>query len=153
MMKGSFLLQCEHWPSAKSGQERPENLRQQMAGRHRAGAAEYRFQWKHWFGPDRTREVVDLTVHTYESGRQAPWPNDLPEEFRQRLLAGIVGFEMPIARIEGKYKLGHNRSSADRSGMLEGLQGAGVGSRLPAEFITRNAAEASRAEHGHAAES
>lgn len=91
--------------------------------------------------PDRTREVVDLTVHKYESGRQSPWPNDLPEEFRQRLLAGVVGFEMPITRIEGKYKLGQNRSSADQEGLLQGLRRESVESRLLAEFTTRNLAE------------
>jgi predicted FMN-binding regulatory protein PaiB len=84
----------------------------------------------------------DLTVHKHESGRQTPWPNDLPEEFRQRLLAGVVGFEMPMTRIEGKYKLGQNRSSADQAGMLAGLLGEGVESRLLADFMARNVAEA-----------
>ncbi len=103
--------------------------------------------------PDQTREVVDLTVRKYESGRPSPWPNDLPDEFRQRLLAGVVGFEIPIARIEGKYKLGQNRSAADQAGMLNGLHAEGVESKLLAEFIEHTLADASQAEQSNAADS
>jgi transcriptional regulator len=96
--------------------------------------------------PDKTREVVDLTVRKYESSRQSPWPNDLPDDFRQRLLAGVVGFEMPLTRIEGKYKLGQNRSAADQAGMLNGLYTEGGETRLLAEVIEHTLADASRAE-------
>lgn len=40
--------------------------------------------------------------------------NALPEGFRRTMLAGIVGFRISIARIEGKFKLSQNRSQADR---------------------------------------
>jgi len=102
---------------------------------------------------DETRKVVDLTVRKYESGRQSPWSNDLPDDFRQRLLAGVIGFEIPLTRIEGKYKLGQNRSAADQTGMLNGLHNDGVESRLLAEFIEHTLADASRAEPGDAADS
>jgi transcriptional regulator len=38
------------------------------------------------------------------------------------MLSGIVGFEMEIARLEGKFKLGQERSAADRQGVLKHLQ-------------------------------
>jgi len=38
----------------------------------------------------------------------------MPEGFRRTMLAGIVGFRIPIARIEGKFKLSQNRATADR---------------------------------------
>jgi transcriptional regulator len=38
----------------------------------------------------------------------------MPEGFRRTMLAGIVGFRIPIARIEGKFKLSQNRPQADR---------------------------------------
>lgn len=88
--------------------------------------------------PDRTREIVDMTVRKYEAGRPVPWPNELPEEFRQRLLAGIIGFELPITRIEGKFKLSQNRSAADQAGMLAGLRRDGAEAGLLAEFITQH---------------
>ncbi|MDE3201326.1 MAG: FMN-binding negative transcriptional regulator [Acidobacteriota bacterium] len=38
----------------------------------------------------------------------------LPEGFKRTMLAGIVGFHIPIARIEGKFKLSQNRPEGDR---------------------------------------
>jgi transcriptional regulator len=87
---------------------------------------------------DRTRELVDLTVDKYESTRPTPWPNDLPQDFRQKMLSAIVGFEMPIARIEGKFKLGQNRSEADQLAMLSHLQSAGPDARSLSKFIERH---------------
>jgi hypothetical protein len=45
----------------------------------------------------------------------------LAADFFERLAGAIVAFEMPIDRIEGKFKLGQNRSQGDRLGMLKGL--------------------------------
>ena len=39
----------------------------------------------------------------------------LPDGFKRTMLAGIVGFRMPIARIEGKFKLSQNRPESDRN--------------------------------------
>jgi transcriptional regulator len=38
----------------------------------------------------------------------------LPDGYRRTMLAGIVGFRIPISRIEGKFKLSQNRPEADR---------------------------------------
>jgi transcriptional regulator len=38
----------------------------------------------------------------------------MPEAFRRSMLAGIVGFRIPIARIEGKFKISQNRSETER---------------------------------------
>lgn len=84
---------------------------------------------------ERTREVVDATVQKYESKRETPWPNDGPEDYRHKLLAGIVGFEIAISRIEGKFKLGQNRSVADQTGMLAGLRADGTAGEELANFI------------------
>jgi transcriptional regulator len=46
---------------------------------------------------------------------------DLASDVYEKLARAIVAFEMPIDRIEGKFKLGQNRSQDDRVGMLEGL--------------------------------
>jgi transcriptional regulator len=39
----------------------------------------------------------------------------MPEGFRRTMLAGIVGFRIPIARVEGKFKISQNRNEAERS--------------------------------------
>ncbi len=74
---------------------------------------------------DRTADVVDRLVTKYESHRPNPWTGDMPDDYRQRMLGGIVGFEMPLTRIEGKFKLGQNRSTKDRAGTLAGLRADG----------------------------
>lgn len=83
----------------------------------------------------RTREIVDALVTQYESNRASPWANDLPEEVRTHLLRGVVGFEMPISRIEGKFKLGQNRGEGDRERMLINLRSAGIDASQLAAFI------------------
>jgi len=40
--------------------------------------------------------------------------NEMPEGFRRTMLAGIQGFRIPIARIEGKFKISQNRAPEER---------------------------------------
>ncbi|HWA98115.1 MAG TPA: FMN-binding negative transcriptional regulator [Pirellulales bacterium] len=83
----------------------------------------------------RTSEVVDRMVAKYEGPRRDPWPYDIPKDYREQLLAGIVGFELPLERVEGKFKLGQNRPTEDQVSMLEGLRGAGSDGRQLADLI------------------
>ena len=46
-------------------------------------------------------------------------------DFLEKMRRGVVGFEMPISRIEGKAKLGQNHSRSHREGALEGLRALG----------------------------
>lgn len=67
------------------------------------------------------RQLDDLT-HARESARPAPWAaSDAPEDFIAAQMQAIVGIEIPIGRIEGKWKLSQNRPQADRAGVLTGL--------------------------------
>ena len=51
--------------------------------------------------------VLDAIVAKYEGSRSQPWPFDSGTDFHQKLLDGIVGFEIEITRLEGKWKLNH----------------------------------------------
>lgn len=69
------------------------------------------------------RQVDDLTNHN-EASRADPWlVSDAPEPFVAAQLKGIVGLEIPIARIEGKWKVSQNRPAADQAGVIDGLRG------------------------------
>ncbi len=73
---------------------------------------------------DDHQRVIDLlneTVALYESRFDRPWPGQIPDEYRDKLIKSIVAFEIPICRIEGKYKLSQNRNDADRQGVFESL--------------------------------
>lgn len=81
--------------------------------------------------PTRVRQVLDALVERFESERSERWINSLDPGFMDKLQAGIVAFEFPIEGIEGKFKLGQNRSPADQTASLEGLtteSGAAPGS-------------------------
>ncbi len=66
-------------------------------------------------------QIGELT-RQFEAGRPDPWSvEDAPADHIERLLAGIVGVEIAIDRIEAKRKLSQNRSDADRLGAADGL--------------------------------
>ena len=70
---------------------------------------------------ERIVSILHELVVTHESSFEQPWPDDLPEEYRDRMIHGIVAFEIPITRLEGKFKLGQNRSAADIQGVFNAL--------------------------------
>jgi transcriptional regulator len=62
----------------------------------------------------------------HEGGRPAPWSvDDAPERFVAGQLRAIVGIEVPVARLEAKWKLSQNRSAADVDGVVAGLRADG----------------------------
>jgi transcriptional regulator len=81
------------------------------------------------------RQVNDLTLHK-EGSRPAPWyVSDAPEPFVAAQLKGIVGIEIPIARIEGKWKVSQNRPAGDQAGVIAGLRGNGDDAETMASLV------------------
>lgn len=69
------------------------------------------------------RRQIERLVRRHEASQPAPWHvSDAPADFIEKQLAAIVGIEIPIARLEGKWKVSQNRSPADRAGVVAGLQ-------------------------------
>lgn len=65
--------------------------------------------------------LVGLTER-HERPRPQPWAvDDAPGDYIDGMLRAVVGFALPIERLEGKWKLGQNRSEADRRGVHDGL--------------------------------
>jgi transcriptional regulator len=65
--------------------------------------------------------VSRLTGH-HEAPRAQPWAvSDAPDDFVQQMLRAIVGIEIPVARLVGKWKVSQNRNEADRLGVADGL--------------------------------
>jgi transcriptional regulator len=89
--------------------------------------------------PAWLRAHVERTVATHEARRAAPWQvSDAPADFIEKMLGGIVGVELAVERLEGKWKLGQNRNDEDRRGMVEGLRGeADPGATALADLIGR----------------
>lgn len=72
------------------------------------------------------RAHLEALTAANEASRAEPWQvADAPREFIDRLIAGIVGIEIVIARIEGKWKASQNQAEANRGGVVAGLRGDG----------------------------
>lgn len=67
-------------------------------------------------------QLVTRLTERHEAGRPLPWKvSDAPADYTARLLESIVGIEIPIARLVGKWKVSQNRPAGDRLGVADGL--------------------------------
>jgi transcriptional regulator len=85
----------------------------------------------------RLLDLLERLVRQYESVRERPWTMDLPADYRQKMVRAVVGFEVPLARVEGKFKLSQNRPAEDRAGVIRALAAGGADERALAEFMAR----------------
>ena len=68
------------------------------------------------------RALVQKLTRQMEAPRAEPWSvADAPSEYIDTQVSAIVGIEIPIARISGKWKLSQNRNAEDREGVRRGL--------------------------------
>ena len=84
--------------------------------------------------PAWTLALVTRLTERHESARATPWAvSDAPPDYIDSMLRAIVGVQMRVASISGKWKTSQNRSAADRAGVRAGLQAdaAGAESALP----------------------
>jgi len=73
------------------------------------------------------RRHVEALTKTHETGMARPWKvDDAPEDFVSAMVKGIVGLELAVTRMEGKWKASQNRSERDRRGVAEGLDELGT---------------------------
>ena len=72
--------------------------------------------------PDWLRRLVQRLSERHEAREPAPWDMQaLPEPYVQSMLNGIVGIEIAVSRLEGKFKLSQNRPAADRPRIIAAL--------------------------------
>ena len=68
------------------------------------------------------RPHLEALTNLHEQGREHPWRiDDAPADYIDKLQAAIVGVEIEVTRLEGKWKMSQNRSGADIDGVVEGL--------------------------------
>ncbi len=82
------------------------------------------------------RRNVEALTARHEAGRTVPWlVSDAPESYLAAQLKGIVGLEIAITRLEGKWKVSQNRPAVDRAGVVAGLRGSGGDAALIAVAV------------------
>lgn len=83
---------------------------------------------------DWLRGQVGALTDRHEAGLADPWSvGEAPDGFVAAQLRGIVGLELPLTRVTGKWKASQNRPAADRAGVIAGLEAAGdaMAARIP----------------------
>jgi transcriptional regulator len=69
------------------------------------------------------RALVVALTDAHERTRDEPWSvEDAPAEYVSAMVAGIVGFEVRVTSLEGKWKLSQNKSEADVAGVIAALR-------------------------------
>jgi transcriptional regulator len=89
------------------------------------------------------RAFVQKLTDRHEASRPEPWKvTDAPADYIETQLGAIIGLEMPIARLVGKWKVSQNRPPQDRQGAVEGLsrEGGETGAAM-ARLIRESVAE------------
>jgi len=86
------------------------------------------------------KHVTQLTA-IHEAGQALPWKvSDAPRDYTEHMLNSIVGIEIQISRLEGKWKVSQNRKKPDQLGVAAGLESqATERSRAMAELIMERA--------------
>jgi len=96
--------------------------------------------------PAWVRAFVTRLTDAHESGRALPWHvTDAPEDFIAATQRAIVGIEIEVTRVEGKFKLSQNRSAEDRTGVVLGLEADATAQRQPEAEATAQAMQATEA--------
>ena len=72
------------------------------------------------------RGLLRRLAERHEAGNTVPWRiQDLPEAYLEGMLKGIIGLEIAVTRLEGKFKLSQNRPAADRPRVIAALEQGG----------------------------
>ncbi|HSY28617.1 MAG TPA: FMN-binding negative transcriptional regulator [Burkholderiaceae bacterium] len=70
--------------------------------------------------------LVGRLTNRYEASQAAPWKvSDAPDQYIEKMLSAIVGIEIPIKKLVGKWKVSQNRPAVDRARVVSGLQEQG----------------------------
>ena len=91
------------------------------------------------------RGLVTRLTERFESASAAPWQvSDAPEDYIDKQLGAIVGIEITITRLAGKWKVSQNRPALDRAGVVAALsETAGADSLAIAQMIKERSSSSS----------
>ena len=118
---------------------------------HGRGVPTWNYAVVHAYGMPRAiedpewllRHLTQLT-DAHEAGQALPWKvTDAPHEFTTMLMNAIVGIEVPIAKLIGKWKISRNRPEPDKLDVMAGLLGHGdEKAREMASMVNRHVSSA-----------
>lgn len=91
------------------------------------------------------RAHVEELTNRHEAAHPVPWKvTDAPADYLEKMVEAIVGIEIPIAQLVGKWKVSQNRSDRDREGVIEGLMRQSSGPAAEMAGLVQQAHPAAR---------
>jgi transcriptional regulator len=81
--------------------------------------------------------ILKALIDVHDPAYRAQWDVELTEEFRERQKGAIVGLQIAVERIEGKFKLSQNRLPQDRANVLSAMDEGGEDEREMAVWMRR----------------
>src|ERR1051326_2663749 len=75
---------------------------------------------------ERTVALLERTIDTFEKAYRDHWEH-LPADYKQKMIKGIVAFEMKVTKLEGKYKLSQNKTRNERENIIRAFEKNGDG--------------------------
>jgi transcriptional regulator len=98
--------------------------------------------------PAFLRAHLEALTRQHEADRTPAWQvSDAPAEYIDQQMKAIVGIELTIDRLEGKWKMSQNRSAADIEGVIRGLEASGTMQNEAVAAVVRARRPAERGSH------
>tara|TARA_R110002167_G_scaffold222826_6_gene427780 strand:- start:675 stop:1322 length:648 start_codon:yes stop_codon:yes gene_type:complete len=96
---------------------------------------------KSFSAPEELRRHLSAMTARHEAGFAQPWGlDDAPSDYIGMMCRAILGLEIRLSRIEGKWKVSQNRTPADRTGVIDGLRAEGDAASLQMADLVEAAA-------------
>jgi transcriptional regulator len=87
---------------------------------------------------DKILQVLEKTIDNYEVGYRQKWDN-FPEEYKSRMLNGIIAFEIIVTDLQAKKKLSQNRTETEKQKIINTLSESNdTNERLIADYMRTN---------------
>jgi transcriptional regulator len=84
------------------------------------------------------RAALGRLSDRHEAGSAEPWRmQDLPEPYMRGMVKGIIGLDIAVTRLEGKYKLSQNRPAVDRARVAAALEARGEADAIAVARLMR----------------
>lgn len=86
------------------------------------------------------RRFVTRLTQRHESTQAVPWQvSDAPADYLDAMLRGIVGIEIPLTSLRGKWKMSQNHTAPNREGVARGLRTQGAAAGAVADWVEKAA--------------
>lgn len=87
---------------------------------------------------DKVIEILEATIGNYEQAYMQQW-NSLPEDFKLKMIKGIVAFEIEVTELQAKQKLSQNKTETEQRRIINSLSDSdNDNERLIAEYMKQN---------------